>query len=330
MSRIAPNRHSERSEESRDGSRLESPRCFASLRMTRGRRSTEVRNLPKALAFLSPWILGFCFFTIAPIVLSLYWSFCRYSLLKPARFYGLANYRQIVIDQDFWTSLGTTLYYAAMALPAGMIVSLGLALLLNQKIKGQGIYRTLIYLPSLVPIAASSLLWLWIFNTRYGLLNELLSLIGIAGPGWLTNAHWAMPSLALMSIWGTGNTVVIYLAGLQDVPTELYESAEIDGANSWHRLWHVTIPMISPVIFFNLIMAIIGTFNVFAMPYMMTAGGPAHATYFYAMYLFENAFVFLKMGYACALAWIQLIIVLALTLFAFATARRWVHYQGRA
>lgn len=291
---------------------------------------TEANNLPKGLAFISPWIFGFCLFTVTPIVLSLYWSFCRYSLLKPAAFRGLANYRQIMRDADFWSSLGNTLYYASMALPAGMIVSLGLALLLNQKIKGQAVYRTLIFLPSLVPIVASALLWMWIFNARYGLLNELLASIGIAGPGWLTNAHWAMPSLALMSLWSTGHTVVIYLAGLQDVPAELYESAEIDGATAWDRLWHVTIPMISPVIFFNLIMAIIGTFNVFAMPYIMTGGGPAHATYFYAMYLYDNAFVFLRMGYASALAWIQLFIVLALTVLAFATARRWVHYQGRA
>jgi multiple sugar transport system permease protein len=298
-------------------------------RRRRSESGAEWRNFPKGLAFISPWIIGFCVFTITPIVLSLYWSFCRYSLLKPARFQGLANYRQIVQDGDFWLSLKNTLYYASMALPAGMIVSLGLALLLNQKIRGQGVYRTLIFLPSLVPIAASSLLWLWIFNARYGLLNELLGAIGIAGPGWLTNANWAMPSLALMSLWSTGHTVIIYLAGLQDVPTELYESAEIDGATAWHRLWHVTIPMVSPVIFFNLIMAIIGTFNVFAMPYMMTAGGPAHSTYFYAMYLFDNAFVFLKMGYACALGWIQLLIVLALTVFAFSTAKRWVHYQGK-
>jgi multiple sugar transport system permease protein len=308
-----------------------SARSFAALRMagTRRRRSAEMKNLPKGLFFISPWIFGFLLFTVTPVLLSLYWSFCRYSLLKPAVFHGLANYRQMVHDGDFWKSLGVTLYYASMALPASMIVSLGLALLLNQKIKGQGIYRTLIFLPSLVPIVASALLWMWIFNSRYGLLNEMLAKIGISGPGWLTDARWAMPSLALMSLWSTGHTVIIYLAGLQDVPTELYESAEIDGANSWHRLWHVTIPMITPVIFFNLIMAIIGTFNVFAMPYMMTAGGPAHSTYFYAMYLFDNAFVFLKMGYACALAWIQLIIVLVLTIFAFMTARRWVHYQGR-
>src|SRR5690242_17014335 len=237
-------RHSERSEESRDRAQHSNPRSFAPLRMTKRKRSAEVRNLPKALAFLSPWIIGFCVFTIVPVGLSLYWSFCRYSLLKPARFQGLANYRHMIQDQDFWTSLGNTLYYASMALPVGMIVALSLALLLNQKIKGLGIYRTLLYLPSLVPTAAAALLWLWIFNARYGLLNELLGAIGIAGPGWIINAHWAMPSLALMSIWGTGNTMVIYLAGLQDVPTELYESAEIDGANAWHRLWHVTIPMI--------------------------------------------------------------------------------------
>jgi multiple sugar transport system permease protein len=289
----------------------------------------ERREFVKGIAFVSPWLIGFLIFTLTPMALSLYWSFCDYTLLQDPVYRGLENYRQIIRDGDFWLSLRKTIYYACMALPAGMCVSLGLAILLNTKVRGLAIYRTIIFLPSLVPIVASALLWMWIFNAKYGLLNEILAKIGIQGPNWIADVNTAMPALALMSLWGVGHTVVIYLAGLQDVPSELYEAAEIDGATSWSRLWHVTLPMISPVIFFNLIMAIIGTFQVFAVPYMMTQGGPFHATYFYTMYLYESAFNFLKMGYASALAWIQLMIVLGLTAFAFWTSSRWVHYQGK-
>jgi multiple sugar transport system permease protein len=289
----------------------------------------ERRNFYKGMAFVSPWLIGFCLLTLTPMALSLYWSFCDYSLLQSPVFRGVENYRQILHEGDFWLSLRKTMYYAVMALPAGMCVSLGLAILLNTKIRGLSIYRTIIFLPSLVPIVASALLWMWIFNAKYGLINEFLAHFGIQGPNWIADVNTAMPSLALMSLWGVGHTVVIYLAGLQDVPYELYEAAEIDGAKSWSRLWNVTIPMISPVIFFNLVMAIIGTFQVFAVPYMMTQGGPFHATYFYTMYLYDNAFNFLKMGYASALAWIQLLIVLFLTAIAFWTSSRWVYYQGK-
>jgi multiple sugar transport system permease protein len=290
---------------------------------------SELRNIAKGLAFISPWLIGFCCFMLLPIGLSLYYSFCEYSLLKPPAFIGLDNYNTIIQDAVFWKALRNTFYYASMALPAGMLVSLGLALMLNAKIGGQSIYRTIIFLPSLVPVVASAMLWLWLFNARLGLINGVLAKVGIQGPPWLTDANWAMPSLALMSLWGVGHTVVIYLAGLQDVPRDLYEAAEIDGAGPARRLWHVTLPMISPVIFFNLVMAIIGTLQVFAVPYIMTQGGPVRSTYFYTMYLYDNAFVFLKMGYASALAWIQLLIIMALTGFAFWTSKRWVHYQGR-
>jgi multiple sugar transport system permease protein len=229
----------------------------------------------------------------------------------------------------FWKALVNTFYYAMMALPAGMLVSLGLALLLNADIRGQAIYRTIIFLPSLVPTVASAMLWLWLFNAKLGLINNLLGKVGIDGPGWLTSPEWAMPALALMSLWGVGHTVVIYLAGLQDVPRELYEAAEIDGASAWRRLWHVTLPMISPVIFFNLVMAIIGTLQVFTIPYIMTGGGPTRATYFFTMYLYDNAFNYLKMGYASAMAWVQLLIILCLTGLAFWSSRKWVHYQGK-
>ena len=292
-------------------------------------RRTELRNTAKGLAFLSPWLVGFLVFTLTPVVLSFYYSFCDYSLLQPPVWRGLENYELLARDEVFWKSLWNTLRYAVLALPAGMLVSLGLALMLNVRIRGQSVYRTIIFLPSLVPTVASAMLWLWLFNSRLGLINTFLAKVGIEGPRWLGDVRWAMPALAIMSLWGVGHTVVIYLAGLQDVPRELYEAAEIDGAGVWGRLLNVTLPTISPVIFFNLIMAIIGTLQVFTIPYIMTQGGPQRSTYFYTMYLYDNAFNFLRMGYASAMAWIQFMIVLALTGLAFWTGKRWVHYQGR-
>lgn len=303
---------------------------------------TDRRNLVKGLAFISPWLVGFCLFTALPVALSLYYSLCDYSLLQDPLFVGATNYRMLMGDSVFWKALGNTFYYALLAIPCSMAVSLGLAMLLNLRAAGQPVYRTIIFLPSLVPIVASSMLWLWLFNGKLGLINALLARVGIDGPAWLsdvmfsvgegserTNFYWAMPALAFMSLWGVGHTVTIYLAGLQDVPRELYEAAEIDGAGPWGRLWNVTIPMLSPVIFFNLIMAIIGTLQVFAIPFIMTQGGPARATYFLTMYLYDNAFRFLRMGYASAMAWLQMLLILLLTALAFWSSRRWVHYQGK-
>jgi multiple sugar transport system permease protein len=289
----------------------------------------ELRQLGKGLAFISPWLVGFGLFTFLPVCLSFYYSLCDYSLLQDPLYVGSDNYRQLATDPVFWRSLRNSLYYACLALPAGILVSLGLALLLNAKIPGQTIFRTVIFLPSLVPVVASAMLWMWVFNAKLGLINALLEKFGISGPGWLVNPRLAMPSLALMSLWGVGNMVVIYLAGLQDVPRELYEAAEIDGAGTWRRLWHVTLPLLSPVIFFNLVISLIGVFQVFDLPYIMTQGGPARATYFVAMYVRDNAFQYLKMGYASAVAWLLLLVILALTALAFWTSKRWVHYQGR-
>lgn len=288
----------------------------------------ERENFFKGMAFVFPWIIGFAVFTVIPIGLSLYYSFCDYALTSPSHvpiWIGLDNYRQLWHDAVFWKSLVNTLYYAAMALPAGMLVSLGLALLLNADIRGQAFYRAVVFLPSLVPAIASAMIWLWMFNGRLGLLNILLGKIGLSGPDWL-GERWAMPSLALMSVWGVGNTVIIYLAGLQDVPRELLEAAEIDGAGPWRRLFSVTLPVLSPVIFFNLVMAIIGSFSILTVPYIMTQGGPNNATYFFTMFSYDQAFKFLHMGYASAVAWIQLGITLFLTAIAFWSARKWVQY----
>lgn len=294
---------------------------------------TEVRNLFKGLAFLSPWLIGFSVFTLLPVVLSLYYSLSDYNLLQKPVFVGTENYRALAIDGIFWRSLRVTLLYAAISVPMGLFVSLGVALLLNVRLRAQPIFRTLVFLPSLVPTIASAILWKWMFNQRLGIINQLLSpLLGLfhqPPPPWLDQSKWVVPSLALMSVWSVGNTVIIYLAGLQDVPRELYEAAELDGAGPLRRLWSVTIPMISPVIFFNLIMAIIGILQVFDTPFMMTKGGPNRASYFYTFYLYDSAFTYLKMGYASAMAWIQLLLVLALTGIAFWSSKRWVYYQGK-
>lgn len=289
----------------------------------------SLRRTLTGLAFLSPWLIGFAAFTLLPVALSLYYSFCDYSLVQPPAWVGLDNYRDLLGDPVFWQALRNTLHYAAMAIPAALMVSLGLALLLNLRVPGRTVFRTIIFLPSLVPVVASAMVWLWLLNADAGLINAGLRMVGVKGPGWLIDTQWALPSLALMSLWGVGHTVVIYLAGLQDVPAELYEAAAIDGAGPARRLWHVTLPTISPVIFFNLVMAIIGTLQVFATPFIMTGGGPARATYFYSMYLYDNAFNYLKMGYASAMAWILLMVIVLLTALAFWTSKRWVHYQGR-
>jgi multiple sugar transport system permease protein len=295
----------------------------------------EWTELGKGMAFLSPWLIGFLVLTLLPEILCVYYSLCDYSILKSgggAVYRGGANYSELMHDEIFWKSLGNTFYYAAMSIPACLLVSLGLALLLNMKVRGQAIYRTIIFLPSLVPTVASAMLWLWIFNGKYGLINHLIDVLSggrITGPEWLTDKAWAMPALAMMSVWGVGYAVVIYLAGLQDVPRELYEAAEIDGAGTWRRLWNVTLPMLSPVIFFNLVMALIGTLQYFEIPQIMTQGKPDRATEVLAMFVYNNAFINLRMGYACATACVLMLIILLLTGLVFLSSRSWVHYQGK-
>jgi len=289
----------------------------------------ELRQFIKGLVFLSPWLIGFLVFTLLPIALSLYFSLCKFDMLQPPVFVGVRNYTALAHDAVFWQTIRNTFYYAAMALPAGLVLSLGLAMLLNIEMPGRAIWRTIVFMPSLVPIVASAIVWMWLLNPRLGLINMILVKLHIPPPPWLSDPRWAMPALALMSLWGVGNAVVIFLAGLQDVPLDLCEAAELDGAGIMGRVWHITLPMLSPVIFFNLVVAIIGTLQVFDVPYIMTNGGPVRSTYFLSMYLYDKAFVYLQMGYAGAMAWIMLLIILALTGLAFWTSRHWVHYQGR-
>ena len=287
------------------------------------------KQLLTGLAFISPWIVGFSVFTAYPIIMSGYYSFCNYSVLTAPVWIGPRNYVDLAHDHVFWQSLQNTAIYAVFALPFGLIVSIALALLLNTNVRGMAVYRTIFFVPSLVPMVALAILWLWIFNGDYGLLNQALKWFHIAGPQWLSSTTWSKPALILTGVWGVGNAIVIYLAGLQDVPQALYEAADLDGASWISKTRHVTLPMLSPVILFNLVMGIIGTLQIFAVPYVMFPGGsPARSTYFYTMYLYDNAFQFLKMGYACAMGWIMFFIILGLTLLALRMSSRHVYYGG--
>jgi multiple sugar transport system permease protein len=289
----------------------------------------ERRQARAGLGFVSPWLLGLGLFMLYPVAASLYYSFCEYSVLDRAHPVGLANYADLLRDELFWKSLGNTLFYAGLSVPLGLGLALGLALLLNSGVRGLTIYRTIFFLPALVPMVALAVLWLWIFNGEYGVLNVFLARLHIPAPGWLTDPAWSKPALVLLSMWGTGQAMVIFLASLQDVPVHLYEAADLDGASWWHKIRHVTLPMISPVLLFNGIMGIIGSLQFFAVPYIMTPNGqPARSAYFYAMYLYDNAFLYLKMGYASAMAWILFVLILALTLLSLRLAGRYVHYEA--
>ncbi|NQU41158.1 MAG: sugar ABC transporter permease [Lentisphaerae bacterium] len=294
--------------------------------MTRGER----HNLRTGLAFVSPWIIGFLTFTLYPVGVSLYYSLCDYDVLSTPIWVGALNYRDMLTDEIFWKSLRNTFYFAAFSLPLGMVVSLLTAILLNQSIKGRSLFRAIFFIPSLVPVVAGAMVWIWILNGNFGLLNHALRQLGITHPPqWLSDPAWTKPSLILMSLWGVGNTVVIYLAALQDVPRSLYESADIDGASSIRKLWNITIPLISPVIYFNLIMGIIGSLQVFAQPFVMLGGGgPNRSALFYAVYIYQNAFDYRLMGYACAMAWVLFLIVLLLTWIATRSTRHLIYYAG--
>jgi len=279
--------------------------------------------------FISPWLVGLLIFTLGPVVASFFLSFANYELITPPHWVGLKNYATLLTaDSLFWKSLYNSAYYTLFSVPLGIAVAFALAMLLNLKLPAMRMYRTVFYLPVVTSGVAVALLWVWLFNPQFGLINYLLRLIGLRGPGWLVDQKWAKPAFVLMSVWGVGGTAVIFLAGLQGVPRSLYEAAAIDGANTWHRFRYVTVPMMSPVIFFNLVMGIIGSFQVFTQAYVMTSGGPQNATLFYVLYLFKQGFGMFRMGYAAAMAWILFVIILVLTLLQFKLAGRWVYYEA--
>jgi multiple sugar transport system permease protein len=293
------------------------------------------RDAFEGYLFAAPWLLGFFLFILGPTLVSIAMSFTAWNGITPIsqiHWVGLDNYRELLTTDDrFRKALTNTAWYVAFAVPLGTLNALCLALLLNQEVKGQAVFRTLFYLPSVVSGVATATIWLWLFNPSFGPINLLLSKLGVPQeslPGWLTDPKWALSVFVFMSLWGVGNSMLIYLAGLQGVPTHLYEAADLDGANALVRFRHVTLPMLTPTLLFNLVMGVIGSFQTFTQAFIMTGGGPKDATLFFVLYLYQKAFQQLQMGYASAMAWILFVIIMALTLTLLRSSRRWVYYEG--
>jgi multiple sugar transport system permease protein len=298
----------------------------------------EWRNLRIGLFFVSPWLFGLVAFYLYPIAASFYYSLTSYNVLQPPVWQGWTNYYNIFHDPLFWTSLGNTLFMVVVGIPIYTVVDIAVALLLNNKVAGQPFFRTVIFLPTLIPAVVLSVLWLRLLDPRNGLVNAVLAQFNINGPGWFSDPDWSKPSFILLVLWGTGNSVVIYLAGLQNVDPTLHEAAEVDGANWLHKIWHITIPSLSPVIMFNVILGIIATFQFFTQVFIISTvggngatanpGSPLNSVLFYSLYLYQNAFSYLQMGYASGLAWILLVISLGVTVLILKTSARWVYYAG--
>lgn len=282
--------------------------------------------------FVSPWLIGFLLFGLGPIIASIVLSFTDYSLFKPPQWVGADNYRELLADPLIWKSLGNTVFYVFFAVPLTTAGALLLAVLLNQEVKGIAIWRTIFYLPTIVSGVAMGVLWRWIFNPELGLANSILRPIlkplGIADPQWLLDPALAKPAYVIMSVWGMGGGMIIFLAALQSVPKHLYEAAEIDGAGPVRQFFAVTVPMVSPAILFVLTMGTIGSFQIFAQAYVMSGRGPDNSTLFYVLYLFDQAFRYFRMGYGSAMAWVLFAIILVVTMVKFSLAKRWVYYEG--
>lgn len=277
---------------------------------------------------ISPWLIGFLVFTAFPMLFALYLAGTQWDLLGAKHWIGLGNVQTMVHDELFWTALKNTTIYTVLAVPAGLIVALGVALLLNRKLRGANVYRLLAYLPSQLPVVATATLWFLIFSPTYGLANDILTRLHLPTSQWLYSTTMVKPSLVIKSAWGFGGAMIIFLAGLQGIPASLYEAAEIDGAGSWARFRHVTVPMLSPVIFFNVVLGVIASYQVFTDVYVMTQGGPGNASLMLVLYIYQNAFTYFRMGYAALLSWVLFLIALALTLLQFGLSRHWVYYEG--
>ena len=293
-------------------------------RLSRGLR----RELVAYLCIL-PWMIGFLGLSLGPMLASFILSFAEYPILRPPEFVGIKNYvKMFTRDELFWHSLKVTVIYTMGAVPIGVIGGYLLALLLNQRLRGLSFWREAFYIPSIVPVIASAYLWSWLLHPSIGLVNGALELVGIEGPKWFGAKEWVMPSFILMSSWGMGASLLLYLAALQGVPSVLYDVAKVDGANAWRQFRHVTLPMTSPVVLFTFLTSLIGTFQVFTAGYIITDGGPGYASLFYILYLYRNAFKYLYMGYASALAWVLFVIIFGLTLLTLRVSGRMVHYEA--
>jgi len=298
-----------------------------------GIRRRRRKMLITGLLFTSPWIIGFLVFQLYPIISSFYYSLTDYNLFSSPNWVGFENYTNLFQDEKFYLSLYNTIYLTVFGMLPHLIFALGIALLLNFNVRGQSVYRTIYFLPTLVPIVASSILWMWLLNAQYGIVNNALGALGLVQPNWLVDPDWTKPALILMGFWGTGTTTVMYLAALQDVPKVFYEAAEIDGANVWQRFRHITLPAISPVTLYLVIIGLINSFQYFTQGIIFaeasqSVGGPENSILFYAIYLYQTAFQFLNMGTASAMAWILFVIVMVLTLIIYKTSARWVFYGG--
>jgi multiple sugar transport system permease protein len=293
--------------------------------------SLKISNKYIPLLFIMPWILGFLIFTAGPLLFSLYISFFDWPIVGDVEFVGFSNYIEMFTnDKMFYHSLGVTFKFAAIFVPLYIFIALGLALLLNQNIKGQSIWKTIFYLPSVISGVALSMIWVWIFDFKYGVINYLLSFVGISGPNWIGDPNWSLIAMVIASLWGQGTMVLIFLAALKDIPRDYYEASIVDGANVFHRFFKITLPLITPALLFNLIMTIISAFQQLTLALLMTNGGPMKSTYFYAMYVYNNAFKHFEMGYASANAWVMFIIIISLTMIVFKSSSMWVYYESEA
>ena len=291
--------------------------------------AAQRRDLRDGLLFTSPFILGVLALWVGPMLYSLYLILHKWNMLKAPQFIGLGHFERMLNDPLVGKSLVNTAYYTFLGVPLQLLVAFSLAVMLNQQIRGLGIYRTVYYLPSITPAVAFAVVWIQILNPEFGVLNQVLSWFGLGPINWLFNPAWSKPALIIMILWLTGFQMIIFLAGLQSVPKELQEAAEIDGANTWRRFVTVTIPIISPIILFNMIISIIGSFQVFTAVFIMTDGGPQDSTLFMVLYLYRNAFELFKMGYAASLAWVLFLIIMIFTAIQFFFANRWVYYEGK-
>jgi multiple sugar transport system permease protein len=293
----------------------------------RGVSKLRRREMLFGYAALIPYTVGFLVFVAGPLLYSLWLSFNNYQILKSPSWVGLDNYRSLVDDPLFWKSLQNTAIYSLVSVPLGVVIGYTIALLLNQKVFGLSFWRTIYYVPSIVPVLATSYLFSWMFNSDVGLVNLWLKGIGIRGPNWFGDPSWALPTFIIISLWGAGGGMVLYLAAMQGVPTTLYDAAKVDGASAWQRLWNVTIPMTSPTVLFMFMMGIIGSFQVFTQVFVISGGGPVNATLMYVLYLYMNGWQFFKMGYAAALAWVLFALILVLTLLTLKLSGRLVFYE---
>ncbi|MEZ4870553.1 MAG: sugar ABC transporter permease [Caldilineaceae bacterium] len=295
------------------------------------RRRLSLRAREELIAYLliTPWIIGFLIFTLGALIFSLLISFYNTDLLSPAKFIGLGNYQEMLFDDElFWKALRVTTFYTVGIVPLQVGLGLLVALLLNQKVRGIGFWRTVFYLPSVVSGVAVAMIWLWFFNPDLGLFNALLAKVGITGPRWLFSETWALPSLILTGVWSIGPGMLIFLAGLQSISQELYEAAKLDGATTWRLFRHITIPMLSPQILFNTVIGIIGSYQVFTASFILTDGGPNNATLTLVLYLYRRGFLMARFGYSAAIAWALFIIIMIFTLFTMRSSRSSVFYEG--